>query len=296
MSYHLVVFFISLYVFGFFQVDGIRHFCGSILQPYNTDIEECIEGEVVSKTLQSTTQSGLTETDSLVQTADPLRNRVLRRPCIDYDDILRCNGKIHCGRHEGYKCCGFESYNPNHQTCCQQSSAMYRIHDDKPEKSHICCQLDVHIRGSKTTPCAHVANNDMFLQKPRHLKNLRNDQRLCRESFHVFRIDLRSGGRGVTAVVLMWDWKPSKKKLRLKKSGTLKKNMRIKFDKYSKPKNIAKNSFLVVSKYNYSEDSYLYLKANDVLYRCPKKHKNMMRILRKIQNKCLKKQELLRGK
>jgi hypothetical protein len=93
----------------------------------------------------------------------------------------------------------------------------------------------------------------------------------------------------------MWDWKPSKKKLRLKKSGTLKKKMRIKFDKHSKHNNIAKNSFLVVSKYNYIDDSSLYLKGNDVLYRSPTKHNNMMRILRKIQNKCLKNLELLHG-
>jgi hypothetical protein len=84
----------------------------------------------------------------------------------------------------------------------------------------------------------------------------------------------------------MWDWKPSKKKLRLKKSGALKKKMRIKFDEYSEPKNIAKNSFLIISKYNYIEGSYLYLRANDILYRSPKKHKNMIRILRKIHNKC----------
>jgi hypothetical protein len=111
----------------------------------------------------------------------------------------------------------------------------------------------------------------------------------------VFRIDLRSGRRGNTAVVRMWDWKPSKKKLRLKKPGTLKKEMRIKFDEHRQHNNIAKNSFLVVSKYNYIDDSNLYLKANDVLYRSPKKHKNMMRRLRKIHNNC-KKLELLRGK
>jgi hypothetical protein len=64
-----------------FYGKGIRLFCGSNLQSYNTDSEECIEGQVVSKTLQSTTQSGFAETDSVFQTAEPIRNRVRRRHC-----------------------------------------------------------------------------------------------------------------------------------------------------------------------------------------------------------------------
>lgn len=85
----------------------------------------------------------------------------------------------------------------------------------------------------------------------------------------------------------MWDWIP-KTKLRMKKSGLLKKKMYIKFDKYSEKSNIvkAKKSFLLISEYNVLKDSYLYLRSNDVLYRCPKKHSKMVRILRKIHKGC----------
>ncbi|XP_053398185.1 uncharacterized protein LOC128556640 [Mercenaria mercenaria] len=261
---------------------NVRWLCGSNYQLYNPVREECINGHVFEKTttsapnhLSTIHSSPLAQIES-IPVPEEKPSRMSRQTCRGKADLLTCNGHLYCGRNEGYRCCGFDVYQPKSQTCCRQTSAEFKIYDDKPEKRHMCCNLDVHKRGSPNATCQHPAANDKFFQKPRRLKS---DQRICHESSYVFRVDITKQKKGqyLTADVSLWNWRPAstRGKLRMKKSPTRRKEMDIKLDKFSKKRNIVRKSFIVFSKYNYLKDSVLFLRANEVLYKSPKSHKKI---------------------
>ncbi|XP_053397280.1 uncharacterized protein LOC128556383 isoform X2 [Mercenaria mercenaria] len=162
--------------------------CGKKLQLYDPVIEECINGYVFERTTTSapnhlsTTQNSLLVQTETIPVTEEKPSRISRRTCRGKADLLTCNGHLYCGRNKGYRCCGFDVYHPKSQTCCRQTSAEFKIYDDKPERKHMCCNLDVYERGSHNATCQHPAANDKFFQKPRRL---RSDQRICHEFYYV---------------------------------------------------------------------------------------------------------------
>ncbi|XP_053397276.1 uncharacterized protein LOC128556382 isoform X2 [Mercenaria mercenaria] len=285
----------SIFLFGYLRTEGknLRLLCGSNLQLYDPVIEECINGHVFERTTTSapnhlsTTQSSLLVQTESILVSEEKPSRMSRQTCRGKADLLTCNGQLYCGRNEGYRCCGFDVYHPKTQTCCRKTSAEFKIYDDKPEKKHMCCNLDVYERGSSNATCQHPADNDKFFQKP---MRLRNDRRICHESYYVFRVYITKQKKGqyLTADVSLWNWRPAstRGKLRMKKTPTGRKEMDISLDKFSKKKNIVRKSFLIFSKYNYLKDSVLFLRTNEVLYKSPKSHRKMVRKLRNIHAKC----------
>ncbi|XP_053397278.1 uncharacterized protein LOC128556383 isoform X1 [Mercenaria mercenaria] len=267
--------------------------CGKKLQLYDPVIEECINGYVFERTTTSapnhlsTTQNSLLVQTETIPVTEEKPSRISRRTCRGKADLLTCNGHLYCGRNKGYRCCGFDVYHPKSQTCCRQTSAEFKIYDDKPERKHMCCNLDVYERGSHNATCQHPAANDKFFQKPRRL---RSDQRICHEFYYVFRVDITKQKKRqyLTADVSLWNWRPAstRGKLRMKKTPTRRKEMDIKLDKFSKKKNIVRKTFLIFSKYNYLKNSVLFLRTHEVLYKSHKSHKKVVRNLRKIHAKC----------
>ncbi|XP_053397277.1 uncharacterized protein LOC128556382 isoform X3 [Mercenaria mercenaria] len=184
---------------------------------------------------------------------------------------------------------------PNHLSTTQSSLLVQTesilVSEEKPSRMSRqtcrCCNLDVYERGSSNATCQHPADNDKFFQKP---MRLRNDRRICHESYYVFRVYITKQKKGqyLTADVSLWNWRPAstRGKLRMKKTPTGRKEMDISLDKFSKKKNIVRKSFLIFSKYNYLKDSVLFLRTNEVLYKSPKSHRKMVRKLRNIHAKC----------
>ncbi|XP_045196862.2 uncharacterized protein LOC123551762 [Mercenaria mercenaria] len=263
------------------------------LKIYNPVKEVCLNGHVFCRATTSTASYTPTLWSSYYAEPEPVHvtehktSSIKRRIC-RCSSILECNGTLYCGRNEGYRCCGFGVYHPVSQTCCRQTNATFKIQDDKPEKKHICCNLEVYERSSPNARCEHPASNDKFFRNPR--KNLRTNNRICHESHYVYRIDIKrqKNGHYLTANVGMWAWSPTSNRvtMRIRKSPTHRKEMDIKLDKYSPTVKIHK-SFLIFSKYNYLKDSVFVLNPNEVLYESPKDNKRTVRVLKNVHENCL---------
>ncbi|XP_053398400.1 uncharacterized protein LOC128556753 isoform X1 [Mercenaria mercenaria] len=256
--------------------------CG--IPPVQIDMRffRCDDAEIVAKSTSATT------------TSTPKPNDIC-------SGLLICNGIPYCGADQGYRCCGFELYNPEFQTCCQNTSAKYKVYDDMPEKSHVCCVLDAYKRSSSDIPCEHASSNDRLFRK---WKKLVSDQALCtmneRETRQVYKIDIdvqesKGDRRYLEAKVSMWTWTPSSRSENgtdLRSPPTKKGYMEIRLDKYSpRKKNLTGRSFFTITEKNYLEKAIFFLNPNDNLYKWPKNVKKISNLLQKIQRQCSQKNE-----
>ncbi|XP_053397266.1 uncharacterized protein LOC128556378 [Mercenaria mercenaria] len=266
--------------------------CGIPPVQIDTRFYWCDDGEIVAF---KTTKSTPTTTTSTPE------------PNGSCSGLLTCNGNLHCGADQGYRCCGFERYNPEFQTCCQYTSAKYKVYDDMQEKSHVCCDLDVYKRGSSYIPCQHASTNDRFFNKLTKWKKLKSDQALCtmneRETRQVYKIDIdvqesKGDRRYLKGTVSVWPWtltSRSKNRTNLRSPPTEKGYMEIRLDKYSPRKNNLKGkSFFTVSEKNYLEKAIFFFNPNDNLYKWPKnvkQQKKISKLLKKIQRQCRRKKK-----
>ncbi|XP_053398402.1 uncharacterized protein LOC128556755 [Mercenaria mercenaria] len=216
--------------------------------------------------------------------------------------LLTCNGIPFCGADQGYRCCGFERYNPEFQTCCQYTSAKYKVYDDMQEKSHVCCGLKVYKRNSPYTPCEHASSNSRFFTKPAKLKRLKGDQALCtmneNNTLYVYKIDVEvqvtmGNRRYLEATISMWPWTPSsrsKHRTDLRSPPTKKGYMEIPLDKYSPwKKNLIGRGFFTITQKNYLEKVIFFLNPNNNIYKWPKsvkRQRKVSNVLKKIQRQC----------
>lgn len=280
------------------ETNGIPYLfaCGSNWKIYNPLSQECVDGHVVNRTISSLSSASVgpeEETNahdySNTETGHRIRNYEKRRTCRGSLDVLECNGRLNCGRSQGYKCCGFDVYHPGNQTCCQRSSSEYAIHSGKPDRTHICCGLDVFERGSSQTKCQHSANNDKFLKKP---KRLQYNKEICEKAKNVYRLEIiqQVTGQYLTTKIGAWKWQPKEKrqgKVYISKEPQEEHIMKITLDRNSSMrKNMIGKVFLVFSNYNYLADAVLFLNEKDAVYRSPKSSRRMVRRLKKIYRKC----------
>ncbi|XP_045197418.2 uncharacterized protein LOC123552099 [Mercenaria mercenaria] len=188
--------------------------------------------------------------------------------------------------------CGDEIYNPRFQTCCQSEYYKYKIHDGKPEKKYVCCNLEAYRRRSAKAVCHRSAHNDKFFKPKRIKANLK----VCYTIVYMVRI-LQHGNashRFMRASVSKWTWNTSRRKSMLRKYSREEKDMRIRLDEYSPKKNLTGKTFLIFSNHQYMKKNIIRLRFNENVYRLPRGlaktlsrlPRHLAKTLSRIRNKC----------
>ncbi|XP_053407105.1 uncharacterized protein LOC123533758 isoform X2 [Mercenaria mercenaria] len=240
-------------------------FCGDLnLVKYDTKTHKCENGKIVM------IRSMVNPTTRMPTTRLPEKSRTTRKeisestsdgqnsfemPC-RRSDIIDCNGIMHCGNNGTYKCCGFQNFQPKQQTCCRVTSSKYKIHDEKPERNHICCGVNVYPRRKSKAPCQHSSRNDAFLSgKLPKMKRKSLESMICNEKIK-FAYHLRITGphsgedeRYLTARVTQYEWQPDMSTsrryfIRLQTENGIK----IPLDTYS-PSRLRRKGFIILSNY-----------------------------------------------
>ncbi|XP_053407116.1 uncharacterized protein LOC123533763 [Mercenaria mercenaria] len=268
--------------------------CGDLAK-YNPKTHKCEDDNIVNPTTRMpvtrlpkksrTTRKGISENTSVGRNSIEMQCR--------RSDMIDCNGIMHCGNNGTYNCCGFQTFQPKQQTCCRVTSSKYKIHDDKPERNHICCGVNVYPRRKSKAPCQHSSRNDAFLSgKLPKMKRKSLESMICNENI-MFAYHLRITGphsgedeRYLTARVTQYEWQPDmsisrRYFIRLQTENGIK----IPLDKYS-PSRLRRKGFLILSNYRYLNDSIFFLRHGDVVFKAPKGKRMLLKKLRKVQANC----------
>ncbi|XP_053374827.1 uncharacterized protein LOC128547110 [Mercenaria mercenaria] len=168
--------------------------CGDTLLSlvkYDTKTHKCENGKIVMirSMLNPTTRMPITSLPEKSRTTrkeisenTSVGQKSIKMPC-RRSDLIDCNGIMYCGNNGTYKCCGFQTFQPKQQTCCRVTSSKYKIHDDKPERNHICCGVNVYPRRKSKAPCQHSSRNDAFLSgKLPKMKKKLLESMICNEN------------------------------------------------------------------------------------------------------------------
>ncbi|XP_060576077.1 uncharacterized protein LOC132733452 [Ruditapes philippinarum] len=190
---------------------------------------------------------------------------------------------------DSYQCCGVGVYRPDKQTCCLESRSIYRIHDDKPERHHICCSLDVYARRSTSAPCQHISRNDAFLSnklpklETNYLKHSITKALICSKTFAFYvRIAKEKGyGERLFLKARITQYRRDEKHL----WHVQKRHKFIMLDKYSSGR-LGRKGFIIFSNYDYLDDVIFIRRDVDTVFKAPKRKRMLLKRLRKVYSTC----------
>ena len=107
---------------------------------FDNNTHDCINNRIVERNTHSLTPM-LTPTRLPPLLAEGTTTTKAKTSPSAADDknsnILKC-GSVHKARKSrGYKCCGYQPYHPDFETCCVQMVYHYKIHSGKRHKDHV---------------------------------------------------------------------------------------------------------------------------------------------------------------
>ncbi|XP_060570201.1 uncharacterized protein LOC132728565 [Ruditapes philippinarum] len=267
---------------------SVNFFCGINLTTYDNETQECNEGKVVDRNVRPLV---VPPTTNLNFTSIILQDDRSNKSSTDNTSLsnvtFTCNGRTfstYTNKKGTVGCCGIDVYQPNEQTCCQLTSNEYKIHDNKPERNHVCCGVHVFARSSTNLPCQHGSLNEAFISGK--LPTLSTIIEICWKNF-VFYVKITGeeetkDRRNLFISVTQYEWHGIGSYLRPVQTRW---NIKAPLDKYSQ-KLLKRETFVIFSNYEYLDDVVFYRHDGDAVFKASRRKYFVLRKLRQLLDTC----------